>query len=200
MTMKRTKLIKTFDSDELFDEREFRHDIEINLNDFNRSVIEHSALWYKYGKLGRAGLMIEEKAKLRVEAMKKDLEAKLAEVSEQNRRDKKKSGESFTIDQIKNEAINSKVYRTAAENLRKLKEELIEIQYEVSILQLAEGIFSKRTNLLNTLGWSMSGERRSDVEIKHPQDRRSIEKDIEARKKVMEAKILENRRRKSHGR
>jgi uncharacterized Rmd1/YagE family protein len=163
---KRPSLIKQLDDTELFNETDFIKDAHIDVDDFNEEAVRHPELHYHYGKLhsfGHYGKLhsfgkkANAVAELKVHLAKLDMQTALAAAHERIRKERTEAGEKCTEALLDNESRLSPEYTESLATL-----------------------FSKRTEILKTVGHLLSRELDTGVSI-HKSSAREASADFSAR-------------------
>jgi len=189
------RLVKQLDKDEFFRERDFLKDLDFSRLDLDQAITTHSGFYYHYGKLHRIAAHFLEDAKIKVDMKSKNLKLVYAEVSIRKRQAKEKLTESH----IESLTLEDKKYKTAEKQLFKAKQELVDLQFDVSMLELAEKVFKGRGDLLRSMAYAHQAEGRADFEVHDKEGyQERTERFIEGQKKQLLARRQRhNKRRKS---
>lgn len=155
---KQPSLIQQLDDSELFNEPNFLKDAHIDVDDFNEENVRHSELHYHYGKLFSFGKKACAVAELRVDLAKRDEKTALAAAHERIRKERTEAGEKCTEALLENESRLSPEYEKALKHYTECKEVAINAEFEESLLAIGEKVFSKRVDLLKTLGHLLGKE------------------------------------------
>jgi hypothetical protein len=177
---KRQSLIKQLDDSELFNETDFRKDAHIDIEDFNEEAVRHPELHYHYGKLHSFGKKTNAMAELKVHLAKLDMQTALAAAHERIRKERTEAGEKCTEALLDNESRLSPEYTEALATFTEAKQSQIETEFEASLMEIGERVFSKRTEILKTVGHLLSRELDTGVSI-HKSSAREASADFSAR-------------------
>ena len=176
--MRKRKLITKLDEDASFDEMDFGTDIEIDPDNIRQEAATHSEVYWQYGKLARIALRNEKEAVTAVAAAEEERKLKHARVAEKIRKAAEDVGEKLTVGAIENKTLIHPAYKKAVKSVQTAREAVIAASFEAGILTLAEKVLSKRTDLINMLGWSMRGHQGAE-------DHQFVDDTIEESKRKM---------------
>jgi len=155
----------TVDESEVFEESKFEEDLDVNLDDLQHAMTRHGASYWKYGKLSAIAVRLHERATLAYEIAKREHQSLEATTNEFYRKQLLVASQdgSFKVTEklIDSKVLQDEQYLGSQRGLDGLKEELVELEFTVGILSLAEKIFSKRTDILTTLGYLAQSEQKS---------------------------------------
>jgi hypothetical protein len=174
-----------------FNDGEFLSDVDISLENFAETLRRHPALYFKYGKIHAGSLHLLEVGRVNLETKKRELERLKASIELEIRANPKpevKVTEASIAALVLQDARLVEAYRDYAET----QKEIAHWQYTTNVLELAAKIFSKRSDLLNTLGWFLTSERRSDVQI---MSRDQVSRDIGELREHARRIVKQNRER-----
>jgi hypothetical protein len=176
-------LIQQLDDSELFNETNFLKDAHIDVDDFNEEAIRQPELHYHYGKLHSFGKRANSVADLRVHLAKLDLQTALAAAHERIRKERTEAGEKCTEALLENESRLSEEYTKALKHFTECKEAAITSDFEANLLEIGERVFSKRTEMLKTVGHLLGKELDSGVAV-HKSSARAASTDFSSRLKA----------------
>ena len=158
-------LIAALSDDELFSEADFLKDADIDPSNLQSAIVKHSGQYYRYGKLHAVAMRLEEEAKLAVETRKSEVALVAAELETLYREQTASSARRTTDGAIRALVIADMKYMGVADALRDAETALSEAKFTKNILSLAEKVFARRSDLLQTLGYMDYAERNSNVEV-----------------------------------
>jgi hypothetical protein len=182
--------------EEEFAEDDFESDVLIDVENFNRAVVQHSGLHYKYGKLYAIALYQAGEHKLHVETLARELEQTKARVSERLRVELAERMK-VTESAIANATLQDKEYLSALERVQGAKREQLDLELQTNVLELVERIFRKRADLITALAFKKDP---SDIEIMSPVSRVTTEAHIERLHEGAKAVIRDSRKKKTQRR
>lgn len=183
MTKKPPSLIQQLDASELFTETDFLKDAHIDVDDFNEAIIRQPELHYHYGKLYSFGKRAEAVAALRVDLAKRDLQTSLSAAHERIRQERTEAKEKVTEALLENESRQADEYTEALSHYAECKELQIETEFEASLLEIGERVFSKRTELLKTIGHLLGKEMDTGLSIHKSRTAQEASADFSSRLK-----------------
>ena len=200
-TITQPSLIQQLDASELFNEPDFLKDAHIDVDDFNENVVRQSELHYHYGKIFSFAKKAEAVAGLRVHLAKLGMQNNLSAAHERIRKERTEAGEKCTESLLENESRLSSEYAEALAHFTECKEQHIESEFELSLLEIGERVFAKRVELLKTMGHLLGKELDSGVSIHKTSAREAsaefsarMKSDIEAAKEVVRKNREEKRK------
>ena len=150
------------DEDVQFKESDLEHDLEFDMDTLQTAIIRHGGLYWKYGKMHALAIRVGSEMQTQIEAQKREMDLLESQLNEYYRGQLLASGEKATEKAIDVQVKKDVKYLQAADRMAQLRSELIMHQYTENILALAEKIFSKRTDLLTTLGFMFRSTAESD--------------------------------------
>jgi hypothetical protein len=157
------KPLVTVNTDETFEEDVFSAELDIDLGNLQEALTTHGGRYFRYGKLHAIAEKILGEQQLALEIEKRSHETLEAKLNESYRTELlSKPDVKVTEKLIASLVLQDENYLNSQVEIDSIKAQLIELQFTTSILALAEKIFSKRTDVLTTLGYMARSERESD--------------------------------------
>lgn len=189
MAKLKSKFIIDLSENELFSEKKFLDDIDVELDNLQLEISQQGGRHWKYGKLHVLALREVSKAVSDLELREAELKQLKAELENDIRQDHANDDVRFTDKACDAEVRQSKKYLSAVAEIMDIKESLVDLQFTCNILSLAREIFSDRTGSLRTLGYmDRSQGNAEDLQVK---SRREIDK-----LKARAADIIDQNRRR----
>ncbi len=179
----------------VFEETDFLKDLKIDFDNFNLTVQLHPHLFWKYGKLARLASRELSRHQLHVDALAEKVKTVKAEVAEAIRERLINKNEKVTEKLVENLTLADRTYIAAVDELNEARQRQVELEFEASILALAEKIFSKRSDLLVMVGYSLRDEKKSDVSIYDQDSDYRMRAEAELREQEEQARRMVARRR-----
>lgn len=147
-----SKTIK-IDEDERFEESDFEKDLEFDVDTLQTAITRHGGLYWKYGKLHALAIRVASEMQGRIDTAKREHDLLESQLNEFYRGQMLASGDKVTEKAVEVQVKKDTRFQQSMDTLSSLRSDLIGCQFTENILGLAEKIFSKRTDLLTTLGY-----------------------------------------------
>lgn len=174
-------LIKQLDDSELFAEADFIKDAYIDVDDFNEEIVRQPEMHYHYGKLHSFAKKAKAVAELRVDLAKREVQTALSASHERIRKERTEAHEKVTESLLENESRLSSEYNDSLKVYADCKEAQVNAEFEAALLEVGERVFSKRTELLKTLGHLLGKEFDSGMSISKASTAKETSADFSSR-------------------
>ena len=141
------------------DELNLSEDLKIDVHDINKEFCEQPALYAYWATVATQAKSLYEKKKLEVEKKEDYIRKTLVGTLDVTvRHELEMNGEKITEQKVLNGIYSSTEYRDEMSNLYELKEELLELQSQLSVLDIARESMNQRKDMLISLGAQLRQE------------------------------------------
>lgn len=147
----------------------FEDDLHIDGNDINQAYCDQPALYAYWATLATKAKNLYERKKFEVEKQENYIKKTLiGELDSKVRMNLEMDGEKITESRVANCIYIDSEYVLAVDEYNKLKEELLDLQSSLSVLEVARESMNQRKDMLISLGAQLRQEsNNSEVYIKN---------------------------------